>query len=216
MTGPAHSLYLVDDHVMVREGLRAVLQAAGHRVLGEAAAPTQALADLQRLGPEVLLLDLHLGDRSGFELLAELQRRALPVRSIVLTMSAQPRNVAEALRLGAAAYVLKGAPTRELLHAIAIVMQGRRHLCSDVADLALQALAVRSGEDALSELSPRERQIIMLVVQGRSSTSIGERLHLSPKTVDTYRSRLMAKLGVNDVTALVRLAIRSGLIDADA
>jgi len=214
---PGRTLYLVDDHVVVREGLRAVLQAAGHRVLGEAAEPTQALADVQRLAPQVLLLDLHLGDRSGLELLADIQRRALPLRSVVLTMSAQPRNVAEALRLGAAAYVLKGAPTRELLQAIDTVMQGRRHLCAEVADLALQALAVRDATgDPLAGLSPREQQIIALVVQGQSSSAIGESLHLSPKTVDTYRSRLMAKLGVNDLPALVRLAIRSGLIDIDA
>ncbi|HJV60594.1 MAG TPA: response regulator transcription factor [Albitalea sp.] len=210
------SLYLVDDHVMLREGLRAVLEAAGHRVLGESADPTQALADITKLRPDVLLLDLHLGDRSGFELLAEIQRRALPVRCVVLTMSAQPRNVAEALRLGASAYVLKGAPASELLSAIDTVMRGRRHLCAEVADLALQVLSGNGGsEDELATLSPRERQIIALVVKGHSSSAIGASLHLSPKTVDTYRSRLMAKLGVGDVPALVRLAIRNGLIDVE-
>ncbi|MEW6706414.1 MAG: response regulator transcription factor [Pseudomonadota bacterium] len=208
------SLYLVDDHQMVREGLRAVLEAAGHQVVGEAAEPTRALAEITRLEPELLLLDLHLGERSGLELLAELQRRGLPVRSLVLTMSSQPRNVAEALRLGAAGYVLKGAPARELLQAIDTVVAGRRYLCADVADIALQALAGPS-DDPLSTLSPRERQILSLVVQGHSSAAIGGTLHLSPKTVDTYRSRLMSKLGVGDVPALVRLAIRSGLIDVD-
>lgn len=211
----SHSLYLVDDHQMVREGLRAVLEAAGHQVMAEAADPTRALAEIARLQPQVLLLDLHLGERSGLELLAELQRRALPVRTIVLTMSAQPRNVAEALRLGAAGYVLKGAPTSELLQAIEAVMQGRRHVCAELAGVALQALAA-PADDPLETLSPRERQILTLVVQGRSSAAIGTTLHLSPKTVDTYRSRLMSKLGVADVPALVRLAIRNGLIDADA
>jgi two-component system, NarL family, invasion response regulator UvrY len=91
-------VYLVDDHAMLRDGLRAVLQANGHRVVGESAEPTQALADVQRLAPAILLLDLHLGERSGFELLSEVQRRRLEVRTIVLTMSAQPRHVAEALR----------------------------------------------------------------------------------------------------------------------
>ncbi len=214
MSPAPRSLYLVDDHQMVREGLRAVLEAAGHQVVGEAAEPTRALAELGRLQPELLLLDLHLGERSGLELLAELQRRALGVRAIVLTMSAQPRNVAEALRLGAAGYVLKGAPTRELLQAIDTVMLGRRHVCAELADVALQALASPGG-DPLESLSPRERQIVALVVQGRSSAAIGAALHLSPKTVDTYRSRLMAKLGVADVPALVRLAVRTGLIDVE-
>jgi CheY-like chemotaxis protein len=99
-------LYLVEDHLIVRDGLCAVLEAAGHSVVGASADPTQALAELLLLVPEVLLLDLNLGGRSGFELLTEVQRRALPLRCIVLTMSAQPHDVAESLRLGAWGYVL--------------------------------------------------------------------------------------------------------------
>ena len=95
------SLYLVDDHVLVREGLRALLSAAGHAVVGETADPTRALAELAQLAPDVVLLDLNLGTRSGFELLAGIAERGLPVRVIMLTMSAQPRDVAEAMRLGA-------------------------------------------------------------------------------------------------------------------
>jgi two-component system, NarL family, invasion response regulator UvrY len=161
----------------------------------------------------LLLLDLHLGQRSGFELLAELQRRMLEVRSIVLTMSAQPRHVAEALKLGAAGYVLKGAPASELLQAIDAVSEGRRFMGSEVAELAVQGFTAPSG-DALGTLSVRERQIVLMVVQGQSSTEIGRALHLSPKTVDSYRSRIMAKLATPDVPALVRFAIRNGLIDA--
>lgn len=210
------SVYLVDDHAILREGLRAVLEAAGHRVVGESGEPTQALADLLRLQPDVLLLDLNLGDRNGLELLAEVQRRELRTRCVVLTMSAQPRNVAEALRLGACGYVLKGAPASELRGAIEAAMQGKRHFTAQVAELAFQALAAPAPkEDAMATLSPRERQIIALVVKGHTSNAIGASLHLSPKTVDTYRSRLMAKLGVGDVPALVRLAIREGLIDVD-
>lgn len=208
-------VYLVDDHVMLRDGLAAVLRAAGHRVVGEAADPTTALAEIQRLAPQVLLLDLHLGPRSGFELLTEMQRRKVEVRTIVLTMSAQPRHVAEAMRLGAAGYMLKGAPSAELLEAIETVVAGRRHLGGEVADLAVQGLTARDEATALDSLSARERQMAELVVRGKSSAEIGQLLHLSPKTVDSYRSRLMAKLGVADVPALVRFAIRAGLIDAD-
>jgi DNA-binding NarL/FixJ family response regulator len=209
------SLYLVDDHQMVREGLRAVLQAAGHQVVGESADPTEAVADLVRCQPQVLLLDLSLGGRSGMEVLVELQRRALPVRVVVLTMSAQPQHVAEALRLGAAGYVLKGAPASEVLRAIDAVVLGKRYLGQEVADLAVQALTGDAGSDPFSSLSPRERQIVAMVVRGQSSAAIGRELHLSPKTIDTYRSRLMAKLGVGDVTALVRLTIRHGLLRED-
>jgi two-component system invasion response regulator UvrY len=207
------SIYLVDDHALLREGLRAVLEAAGHRIAGESADPTEALGALLRDPPELLLLDLSLGERSGFELLSELHRRHHAVRTIVLTMSAQPRHVAEAMRLGAAGYVLKGSSSGELLRAIEAVAQGRRHLGAEVAELAATALTAPGG-DPLDVLSPRERQIVAMVVRGQSSALIGEALHLSPKTVDTYRSRLMHKLGVADVPALVRLAVRTGLIDA--
>jgi DNA-binding NarL/FixJ family response regulator len=208
-------IYLVDDHAIVRDGLRAMLESAGYQVVGEASEPTAALAEVSRLQPNLLLLDLSLGTRSGLELLTELQRRDLPVRCLVLTMSAQPRHVAEAMRLGAWGYILKGSPRGELLRAIDAVASGRRHLGPEVADLAVRALTATNEADLLAGLSPRERQIIVMVVNGQTSPAIGEQLHLSPKTIDTYRSRLMAKLGVGDLTALVRYAIRSGLIDAD-
>lgn len=209
------TIFLVDDHAILRDGLRAVLEAIGHVVVGESADPTQALSEIQRLQPEVLLLDLNLGERSGFELLEELRLRKLPVRTIVLTMSAQPRHLADALRLGAYGYLLKGSSATELTSAIGAVLQGRRHLGTDVAGLAAAALSTPMEASAIDALSVRERQVITLVVRGRSSAEIGALLHLSPKTVDSYRSRLMAKLGVEDVPALVRLAIRAGLIDAN-
>lgn len=208
-------LYLVDDHQIMREGLRALLEAVGHKVLGESADPTQALADLLRLRPDVLLLDLNLGGRSGFELLAELQRRHLPTRCVVLTMSAQPRQVAEAMRMGASAYVLKGSPGSDLMSAIDAAVHGKKYLGAEVADLALQIFTQEEDDNPMSTLSPRERQIIAMVVHGQSSAKIGLALHLSPKTVATYRSRLMAKLGVTDVTALVRLAVRYKLVDSE-
>lgn len=209
------NVYLLDDHAILRDGLRATLQRAGHVVVGESANPTQALDDLRRCPADVLLLDLHLGEHSGFELLRALKARHSGVRVIVLTMSAQARHVAEAMQLGAAGYVLKGASSEELLAAIDTVGQGRRHLGVDVADLAVSGLVQPNEAHKLDSLSARERQIVELVVRGRSSSEIGSLLHLSPKTVDTYRSRLMSKLGTADVTALVRFAIRSGLISAD-
>lgn len=209
------TVYLVDDHTILRDGLRAVLEASGHAVVGESGEPNEALAAIQRLAPEVVLLDLNLGERSGFELLESLQRRKLSTRVIVLTMSAQPRHLAEALRMGAQGYLLKGSSASELTAAIDAVRQGRRHLGSEVAGLAAEALTATPESAAIETLSVRERQVVTLVVRGKSSAEIGTLLHLSPKTVDSYRSRLMAKLGVDDVPALVRLAIRTGLIDAD-
>lgn len=208
-------VYLVDDHLIMREGLCALLEAGGHTVVGESADPTEALADLLHLQPEVLLLDLQLGTRSGFELLAQLQRRHSPTRTIVLTSSAQPDHVAEALRLGASGYLLKESAGSDLMNAIDAVIRGKKHLGAGVTDLALQAFTQQHNENPLSALTPRERQIIIMVAQGQSSAKIGLLLHLSPKTIDTYRSRLMMKLGVNNVTSLVRLAVRLKLIDSD-
>lgn len=208
-------IYLVDDHQIVREGLRAMLEAKGHEVVGDSADLTQALFEILSLRPEVLLLDLNLAGRSGFELLAELQRRHLATRCVVLSMSAQPRDVAESLRMGALGYVLKGSPGSELMAAIEDAVQGKRHLGSELAGLALEEFMRPQSADPLAKLSPRERQIITMVVNGQSSSRIALELHLSPKTVATYRSRLMAKLGVADVTALVRLAVQCGLVDAD-
>jgi two-component system, NarL family, invasion response regulator UvrY len=208
-------IYLVDDHALMRDGLRAVLEDAGHRVVGEADQPTPALADIVRLKPSLLLLDLHLGQRSGFELLEQIQQRKLAVKTIMLTMSAQARHVADAMRLGAAGYVLKGSSADEVLRAIEAVMAGKRYLGQEAAQLAVQGLTESSTSEALASLSAREHQVLLMVVRGQTSAVIAETLHLSPKTVESYRSRLMAKLGVADVTGLVRLAIRENLISAD-
>ncbi len=208
-------IYLVEDHAIMRDGLRSMLEAEQHQVIGEAADPTQALADITRLQPDIALLDLNLQNRSGLELLPQIHKRGLPTRVLVLTMSAQPRNVAAALRQGACGYILKDCPKSELMHAIRVVLEGRKYLGAESAELAAQALTVEADSDPVQSLSPRERQIVTLVVNGHSSAMIGKQLHLSPKTIDTYRGRIMAKLSVNDLPSLVRLAIRSGLIDAE-
>jgi two-component system invasion response regulator UvrY len=209
-------IYLVDDHAMVRDGLRAMLEAEGHQVVGESADLTQSLADLVRLQPDVLLLDLNLQTRSGLELLPELRKRGLATRVLVVTQSNQPRHVTEALRQGASGYILKGSPRSELLRGLQLVLEGRKYLGEEPAEAAANALAPGHEEDPLAQLSARERQIITMVVNGQSSPMIGKALHLSPKTVDTYRGRLMSKLGVRDLPALVRFAVRVGLIDADS
>ena len=204
-------IYLIDDHPIVRAGLSALLQGAGHTIVGEGEDVTQALSEVNRLVPDVLMLDLQLDGRSGFEVLAEMQRRQLSTRVIVLSMSDQPRNVAEALRMGASGYVLKGSASVELVSAVDAVMLGRRYLGEGLTDIAVQGLTTDAERG--NTLSPRERQILVMVASGKSSAAIGEELHLSPKTVDTYRSRLMAKLELADVPALVRWAIREKLIE---
>jgi two-component system invasion response regulator UvrY len=208
-------VYLVDDHVIVREAMCALLQANGHHVVGQADEPTAALAEILALRPDVLLVDLKLGLRSGFELLSDLHRRAGHFKTIVTTMSDSPRDVAEAVKYGADGYLLKGSTGAELMRAIDAVLKGQRYFEGKVADLAVEGMTRRDNGSALSSLSARERQVIVLVVNGQSSAEIGAALQISPKTVDSYRSRLMSKLGVRDVQGLVRFALRTGLIAAD-
>ena len=209
------TLYLVDDHVIVREGMRALFEAAGFDVVGEAGDVAIAAADIARLVPDVVLLDLLLGEHSGMELLRVLQQNKSPSRVIVLTMSEQARYISEAVKLGAAGYILKGSDGAEVVRAIHDVLDGRRHFSGPVAERLVDSMGLPQHANALATLSARERQILELVVRGNSSAAIGASLTLSPKTVDTYRSRLMAKLAVRDLASLVRLAVREGVIDSD-
>jgi two-component system invasion response regulator UvrY len=207
------SIYLVEDHPVVRDGLAGLLTANGHHVLGGCAEPTQALADLVRLAPQILMLDLNLGQHSGLELLEAITKRGLPTRTIVLTASVRLHDVGAALRMGASGYLLKGSSAEQVMEALDTVAKGQRYLTPEAAHIAVQALSTPEDAPLLASLSARERQVIELVVTGHSSLQIGELLHLSPKTVDSYRSRLMAKLAAPDVPSLVRLAIRQGLIE---
>jgi two-component system, NarL family, invasion response regulator UvrY len=203
------TVYVVDDHALMRDGLRALLSGSGHNVVGEADTPSRALPEIVRLLPDILLLNL--GERSGLELQERLKQHNIATRTVLLTVDVQARHVSEAQRLGVEGFVLKGASSHELLETLEQVMRGQR--C-----WAPQAQALLESPEAASrmaQLSPREIQIVQLVVRGMTSAAIGQQLFLSPKTVDTYRSRLMAKLDVGDVPGLVRLAIREGIIGLD-
>ncbi len=206
-------LFLIDDHHMVRDGLRSVLQAAGHAVLGDADVAEGAIDCMLALGVEVLVLDIHLQSSSGLMVLQQIQERQLPIHTVVLTMSAQPHHISEALRMGALGYVLKGSPSRELLLAIEAVASGRRFLGPQVHGLIAHSVTDSNQDSPVAKLSAREMQILEMVVRGRTSAAIAVQLSLSPKTVETYRSRLMAKLGLTDLPSLVRFAIRWGLIE---
>jgi two-component system, NarL family, invasion response regulator UvrY len=206
-------VYIVDDHPLMRDGLQAALTQGGCVVVGASGDLTVASAEIRATQVDLVLLDLNLGKRSGLDLLADLAQRGVSVRTLVLTMSAQPRHVAEAFKAGAQGYVLKGAGAQELLHAVSEVLAGRHHVAAELAPWADPAAARTQAPGELDALSARERQVLLMVVRGHSSQAIAKELHLSAKTVDTYRSRLMSKLGVADIPALVRLAIRTGMID---
>jgi len=204
-------IYLIDDHVLVREGMAAVLTSAGHWVVGGDSGQVDCLDRVIESQAEVLLLDLNLQNQSGQVILSAIQRRAPGVAVVILTMSASKRDLVDALKAGAKGYVLKGAPMADLLQAVQAAASGQQYLCSQSASLAAASLAECSEQELVATLSQRERQVIVMVTAGCSSVEIAKSLFLSPKTVESYRSRIMCKLNVGSLAGLIRFAIRNGL-----
>lgn len=205
------SIYLIDDHAIIRMGLRALLGQVGYTVVGEAANLMQALEEVSSSKPDVALLGLHPSGRNGMEFLTDLQIRCGSTRVLVLSMSAQHEDISGALRAGASGYLLKGASATELTAAIDVVAEGRRYLGNGMRDIDLTKSAGDPDDGEL--LSSRERQILVMVAVGKTSAAIARELEISPKTVETYRVRLMRKLKLPNVPAIVRWAVRERLID---
>lgn len=209
---------LVDDHAILRDGLRAILAAESDiQVVGEAENGVDAIKQAVQHKPDVVLLDLSLPMLSGLDVLRELTQRKLNAAVLVLSMHDAGESVRAALSAGARGYLVKGCPAPTVLQAVRTVHAGKRFLAEPVASKVLDSLLDRNGnapQRPIDALSRREQQVMRLVCEGKSSAEIGRLLNLSPKTVDTYRARLMQKLGVADVPSLVKLAIRENMIDA--
>lgn len=200
---------LADDHALLREGLRGLLEAAGFAVVGEAGNGRDALQLALELVPDVVLMDLGMPDMNGIEATALLRERVPRARVIVLSMHADAEHVHRALQAGAAGYLLKESVAAEVIDAVRAVRVGRLHVSEALAGAARSARLRPAGP--LESLSQREREVLQLVVEGHTSATIAQRMHLSPKTIETYRSRLMQKLGVRDLPALVKFAVLHGI-----
>ena len=210
---------LADDHAVVREGLRLVLQAAGDIVVvGEVSDGREAVRCARELGPDVVVMDIAMPELDGIEATRQLREGCPDTQVVMLSMHGAREHVVRSLRAGARGYVLKEAAGREVVDAVRAVHAGRRHLSERAADLVVDAFVddteTGHAEDPLEALSDREREVLRLVAEGKSSAEVAETLFLSPKTVDTYRSRLMRKLGIHDVAGLVRFAIEHGLLSS--
>lgn len=206
-------VFVADDHAIVREGLVQLLrQQPDLTVVGTGTEGTQSLRDICTLLPDVAILDISMPGLNGIEITSELQQLGLPVAVVILSMHSSSEHVFRALQVGAKGYLQKESAGTEIVTAIRAVQQGRRYLATRIAAIVAEHVGEWRAKSPLESLSRREREILQLVAEGHSSSEIGRRLSLSPKTIDTYRSRLMQKLGLTDVVSLVKFAIQQGLI----
>ena len=202
---------LADDHLVVREGLRSLLEAAGFKVVGEARDGREALKLARLLEPEVTVMDIGMPGLNGVDACRELLREVPEMRIIVLTVHGEDAYVIEALRSGARGYVLKTQAGSDLVRAIGEVTQGRIYLSPSVSSAVVQAFLAGSTSPA-DPLTPREREVLQLVAEGRSTKEVAGILGVSVKTAETHRTRLMTKLDIHHTAGLVHYAIRRGLI----
>jgi DNA-binding NarL/FixJ family response regulator len=212
---------LADDHPIVRQGLRALLEGGVDcRVVGEAADGLTAIDLIARLQPDVAIVDLQMPDLNGLEVARRARERAPKTRVVTLTRHGDVAHVLEALRHGVAGYVLQGAATTDLVTAVHAVAAGRRFLSEPLNERAIDAYARRAQEssrplDRYDLLTAREREVLQLAVQGLNNQQVGDRLAISPRTAETHRANLLRKLGLQTQTELVRFAVSRGLIPVE-
>ncbi|MBI2875306.1 MAG: response regulator transcription factor [Candidatus Tectomicrobia bacterium] len=210
------TIVLVDDHPVVRQGLRALLEAEpGFRVIGEAGEGVEAVQLVERLQPDVLVLDLMIPGLNGLEVTRQVSRRSSRTRVVILSMHANEAYVLEALRNGALGYVLKDAGATELLRAVREVAAGRRYLSPPLSERAIEIYVQKTDAaplDLYETLTTREREVLQLAAEGYSATEIADRLSISSRTVETHRANLMRKLGLRTQTDLIRYALRRGIL----
>ena len=204
---------LVDDHAIVRDGLRFLLEAHDEfEVVGGAANGRDAVRGARELQPDVVIMDLAMPELNGTEATQQIHEACPSTHVLVLSMHSTAEHIYRALQAGAEGYLLKESAGPELLVAVRTVHAGRRYLSQKIAETMVDDyIRERHAASPLDRLSARERQILQFTAEGKSSAETARALCLSPKTVETYRSRMMHKLGVADLPALVRFAIQHGL-----
>lgn len=213
---PPIRVVIADDHAVVRDGLWRILDDEPDlEVVGAAATGHEAVAVSLALRPDVVVMDVVLPELNGLDAIGAIRHAAPEIEFVVLSMLASPEHLHRALQAGAVGFVAKSSAGAEVVAAVRSAARGRRHLGRrPVAAGSGRGRRPADGESVpspLESLSPREREVMALVVAGRSSREIARRLGLAPGTVDTYRSRLMHKLGMPDLPALVRFAVSHGL-----
>jgi DNA-binding NarL/FixJ family response regulator len=209
-------IVLADDHPVVRHGLRALLRSDGSmEVVGEAGTGLEAAQAVQRLKPDVLVLDLMMGDVSGIGIIKQVSKRSPDTAVVILSMYGNDCYVMEAMQAGAMAYVLKDSPSDELVRAVKEAAAGRRYLAPPLSDRAIEAYMLKAQDKVLDPydmLSAREREVLNMVARGDTSSQVADKLCISPRTVEVHRARVMQKLGLKNRTELIHFAMRRGIL----
>ncbi|MFJ9531642.1 response regulator [Herbaspirillum sp. NPDC101396] len=216
MTTPIR-IYIADDHTIVRDGLAVMLQVHSDiTVVGSGSDGRQAVKEIEQLHPDVVIMDIAMPNLNGIEAALLLRDVAPAVKTIMLSMYATKEHIFRALQAGARGYLLKNSAGSELVNAIRIVQSGQRYLSQKISDTVVDDYLLESrAAGPLDALSTREREVLQLVAEGHSSAQVAAMLSLSPKSIETYRSRLMQKIGVSDLPSLVKFSIHHGLISLE-
>lgn len=210
----AVSVMLADDHAVVRDGLRALLEGGNElQVIGVAGNGREAVAEALRLRPDIVIMDIAMPELDGVEATRRIVERSPETRVLILSMYLSAEHIYRALQAGAQGYVLKESAGEEVVDAIRALRAGKRYLSHRITETVIDDY-LREGTNVspLDSLSLRERDVLQLVVEGRTNAAIAQALSLSPKTVETYRARIMKKLKVRDTVELVKFSMRHGLI----
>jgi DNA-binding NarL/FixJ family response regulator len=210
------TIVLADDHHVVRQGLRSLLEAEpDFSVIDETGDGLEAAQLVERLQPDVLVLDLMMPGLNGLEVTRQVSQRSPRTQVVILSMHANEAHVLEALRAGAAAYVLKESTSAELVQAVREAVAGRRYLSPPLSERAIE-IYMQKAESAVLDpyetLTPREREVLHLVVEGHTNAEIADRLFISRRTVETHRANFMRKLGLRTQTDLISYALRRGIL----
>jgi two-component system response regulator NreC len=212
------TLVVADDHPIVRQGLRHLLEAeAEFQIVGEAGDGIEAIRLVERFKPNILVVDMMMPGLNGLEVLRQARKISPNTRTIVLSMQSADAYVAEALKNGAAGYVLKETGPSELVHAVHEVNQGNQFLSARISRRFEESglRIIDAPADAYETLTGREREIFQMTVEGLTSAEIGHKLSISPRTVDEHRSNLTFKLGIKNQADLIRFAIKRGILPLD-
>lgn len=207
-------IVLVDDHLLVRSGMKSLIENLGdYQVVGEAQDGHEAMRLIDALKPDLVMMDISMPNLNGLDATARAVKQNPHIKVIVLSMHANKRYVVEAMRAGASGYLLKHCPAEELERAMRVIAQGGKYLTPELSEAVIDHLR-GVGKDLMDEevqLTTRQREVLQLVVEGRSSREIAQLLSLSVRTVDAHRAEIMARLDIHDLSGLIRYAMSIGL-----